>query len=284
MNCWNNFLSFLECPLCYGLIENSVLAVRKEIFEIQVEISKLVSSSSMTKIQPFYQAITSMQASILNMTIQANSSKLSLSGLDLLWKTLADKINVFFNTLQGSTMTKMNILLNEANAIFIIHNMTVYQYSAIYRFLIVSYNIVHNTVRARLQQQTVALNELNKLAAEMTKYVTTVTTTSNTVLTKRYDLVQKIRISINAAKRAAESALIIRNRAIALPSVLSPVYTTALSVQKYATTCIDSIDAWLINATSTLGFAQSILTNINIAIPDHAAVILFSHSGAHDEI
>ena len=265
----------LECPVCYGLIENSVLAVRQEIFIVQQRIKEIISSISMIQIIPFFQAITSMQESIKNITVKANSWKVTVSGLDLLWQTLDDKINIFLNTLQSSTMAKITILLHEANAIFTIHNLTVYQFSDIHRFLILSHSLVQNTVNARMQQQVVALNELNKLASEMTRYVSKATTRSNSVLTKKYDLMQKIRISINAAKQAADSALIIRNRAIALTSTIGPVHDRAVIVQIYAVKCIKSIDAWQINATSTLGYAQKVLTDIKIAIPNHSAVFAY---------
>lgn len=262
-----------ECPVCYGLIENSVLLVRKNIFEVQLDISNVMMSLSARQIIPFLQGITSMQGSLDNLTLTANAAKATLTGLDFLWQSLENKINVFLTTLQGSTVTKMYILLNGSNAIFAIHNTTVYQYSNIYSLLISSHNLVNITVRARMLQQIVALNQLNNLANEMTGYVTMATTNANSVSTKKEDLIQKIQLSINAASQAANMALTIRYQAFNLTSTLTPVHTRGTAVQVYAQTCIVSIQKWITESTNALAYAQKMLSSIAISIPDNSVNI-----------
>ena len=139
-------------------------------------------------VQPFFQAITSMDLSLVNITARANDGKLVASGLDFLWQSLEDKINIFLDTLQSSVMVKVKNLLVIANSIFSTHNTTIYQYTGIYKYLIRSFNLVNITVRARMQQQNIALNQLQNLAEEMQKYVNMATSNANIILTKKYDM------------------------------------------------------------------------------------------------
>lgn len=272
---FSSFLLLSECPTCYGLIEDSVLEVRLDIFKTAVEISKLVAMLSSMQITPFYQEIVSLQSSVTNITDKAKESKITVTGLDFLWRTLGDKIGVFISTLKVSTMTKIETLLKYSNNIITSHNITFNQYALVYRHLIDNYNLLQNTVRARMEQHNMALTQLHNLGAEMKTYLTKATTTVNTALNKKYDLKQKIQLSIDAATQAANMAEEVRIQVFNLTAKLTPVYARAIEVKKYAEDCVGSIDAWLINATSVLDYAKSVQSTVVISLPDHSMVSYF---------
>ena len=239
---------------------------------VEIKLKMIYSGISSMAIMPFFQGVDSMKISLLNITSRAKDGRFTASGLDFMWKSLEDKINILLKTLQGSVMLQIEDLLVTANSIFSSHNTTMYQHAEIYEYLITSFRLVNITVRARMQQQIIALNQLTNLASEMQKYVTMATANANSVLAKKYDLKQKIQLSINAAKQASNLAITTNALAFNLTLRLTPVYQRGQEVESYASTCVEKINSWLQNATSTLMYAQKTLSNIAVSIPDYAQV------------
>ncbi|XP_047134204.1 laminin subunit gamma-1 [Hydra vulgaris] len=259
-----------ECPVCYGLIENSVLQLRSNILQVQIQILNMVSKLSSMTVSPFYQSISSMRSDIINLARRADQGLSVASGLDLLWKSLDNSVNLFLNTLSNSTYAKMESLLMGANNIFAIHNSTVFQYSAIFNYLITSFNLINNTVRARMQQQGVALEQLRNLGNEMVGYVAIATRRTNEVLTKKYDLKQKIQVSINAAVQAASTAKLTRETAFNMTFTFEPVLLRGREVQSIARTCLAAIQDWFRNASRVLLYSQTVLNATTSPLVDNS--------------
>ena len=267
-----NHVFIIECPVCYGLIEDSVLQLRKNISFVQYKISNMATKLSTLNVSPFYQSISSMRADVINLVARADQGLLTASGLDLLWKSLDDRVNLFLSTLSNSTYSKLENLLITANTIFSTHNSTVFQYSAIFNYLITSYNLINNTVRARMQQQGVALEQLRNLGVEMGGYVAIATRRTNEVLTKKYDLKQKIQVSINAATQAANSAKSTRENAFNMTWTFSPVNSRGIEVQNIARTCLIAIQDWFNNASKVLLYAQNVFNATGASLNDYTQV------------
>ena len=240
-----------------------------------MELVKIMSLLSGTQITPFYQEITALRTKISNMTSKAVSLKTKVDGLDMLWGTLGQKIELFMKTLDKTLLLKMDTMTECGNQIIVIHNQTMFRYYEIHQILINDYLLLKNTVQARMQQQHEALEMLRRLGAEMTGYLNTATSAASSAMTRKYDFMQKIRLSYEAAQTAVQSATRIRSEAFNLTSRLTPVNARAIEVKVYAQGCVGSIDAWLKNATSTLVYAQGVLRMIEITLPDNSQVRKF---------
>ena len=147
-----------------------------------------------------------------------------------------------------------------------------HQYIDIHMFLINNYNLLHNTIRARMMQQAETLNMLKNLGKEMLTYLEKAQGVATAVTTKKYDLIQKIRLSYEAAQASVKRATEIRAESFNLTAKLTPVNARAIEVKAYAQTCVGSIDSWLKNATKTLEYSQTVLRMIEITLPDHTKV------------
>ena len=229
-------------------------------------------------ITPFYQGTTSLRMQIHNLTIRSMSLNSKVNGLDFLWNLLGEKIELFMSTLNGTLYVKMNKMTERGNEIFLIHNNTMFQHVYIHQFLINNYYLLHNTVRARMMQQEETLNMLKNLGKEMGAYLEKAEEVAKAVMVKKYDLIQKIRLSFEAAQTSVKRAGEIRSESFNLTAKLTPVNARALQVKGYAQTCVASIDAWLKNATKTLEYSQRILRMIEITLPDHSVVCINSHN------
>lgn len=265
-------LHILECPTCYGLIEDYILEKRAHILETNLAMTKVFSLLSAREIIPFYQGTTSLRMQIHNLTIRSTNLNSKVNGLDFLWNILSDKVELFVSTLNGTLHVKMERMTSCGNDIFIIHNNTIFRHFYIHQNLINNYYLLHNTVRARMMQQRETLNMLTNLGKEMKTYLTKANGVSKDVMTKKYDLIQKIQLSFEAAQSSVKRADEIRWESFNLTAKLTPVNSRALQVKTYAQTCVGSIDFWLKNATKTLEYTQNILRMIEITLPDHSKV------------
>jgi len=262
----------LECPTCYGLIEDFILEKRAHILQTHMDLIKIMSQLSNTRIVPFYQEITALRAQITNLTARSVYLSVKSNGLDLLWRTLNEKIDLFLQTLDSTTYLKVESLLKFSNHIFTVHNTTMFQYAGIHQYLVTSYYILQNTVRARMEQHNTALTILQNLGTEMKSYMKKATSAASHAMTKKYDLMQKIKLSYEASQTAVARAIEIRADAFNLTAKLTPVNARAIQVKLYAQTCVGSIDAWLKNATTTLVYAQGVIRTIEITLPDYSTV------------
>ena len=238
-------------------------------------MTTVVSLLSGREIIPFYQGTTSLRMQIHNLTVRSTTLNSKVNGLDFLWNVLSEKVDLFMSTLNGTIHVKMERMTKCGNEIFIIHNSTMFQHVFIHQNLINNYYLLQNTVRARMMQQKETLNMLTNLGKEMNAYLTKADSVSKDVMTKKYDLIQKIQLSFEAAQSAVKRADQIRWESFNLTAKLTPVNSRALQVKTYAQTCVGSIDAWLKNATTTLEYAQHILRMIEITLPDHSKVNTF---------
>lgn len=240
--------------------------------ETNLAMTKVISLLSGRDIIPFYQGTTSLRMQIHNLTVRSATLNLKVNGLDFLWNVLSEKVELFMSTLNGTLYVKMERMTRCGNEIFFIHNNTMFQHVYIYRNLINNFYLLHNTVRARMMQQKETLNMLTNLGKEMKAYLQKADGVSKDVMTKKYDLIQKIQLSFEAARSSVKRADEIRWESFNLTAKLTPVNSRALQVKTYAQSCVGSIDAWLKNATKTLEYAQNILRMIEITLPDYSEV------------
>ena len=259
-----------ECPVCYGLIESSILSVRREFFQVKITMSTIISSLSVVNIKPFYQAITSMKTLLGNLTRKAEHGKTESSFLLQLWKNFDVKVDMIFTVLSIDGVKSMHDLSVSANMVFQAHNATIFQIFYIQKTLTSSFFLLNETVQSKIRLHIVALTALKKLGTEMNNYVSMVTTNANNVLKKKYDLVQKIQLSIIAARRAVNLASNTRTRALNLSNHLQPVYLRGSKVEKFARGCVVSIQRWEKNATAALAYVRNLLTKVEASVPGYA--------------